>query len=32
MGADHWLKWVGWGDLGLLVAAILTWATAPRRV
>jgi hypothetical protein len=32
MQADHWLKWVGWGDLGLLVAAILTWATAPRRV
>jgi hypothetical protein len=30
--ADHWLKWVGWGDLGLLAAAILLWATARRRV
>jgi len=25
---DHWLKWVGWADLGLLVAAVLIWATA----
>ena len=32
MGADHWLKWVGWGDLGLLGAAVLMWATARRRV
>ncbi len=32
MGTDHWLKWVGWGDLGLLGAAILMWATARRRV
>jgi len=32
MGTDHWLKWVGWGDLGLLVAAVLMWATARRRV
>ena len=31
MGTDHWLKWVGWGDLGLLGAAILMWATARRR-
>jgi hypothetical protein len=27
-----WHKWVGWGDLGLLTAAILMWATARRRV
>jgi hypothetical protein len=32
MGTGHWLKWVGWGDLGLLAAAILLWATARRRV
>jgi hypothetical protein len=32
MGTDHWLKWVGWGDLGLLAAAVLMWATARRRV
>lgn len=32
MGTDHWLKWVGWGDLGLLAAAALMWATARRRV
>jgi hypothetical protein len=32
MGTDHWLKWVGWIDLGLLGAAILIWATARRRV
>ena len=30
MSADHWLKWVGWGDLGLLAAAILMWASARR--
>lgn len=27
---DHWLKWVGWVDLGLLVAAILIWSTRQR--
>ena len=27
-----WHKWVGWGDLGLLGAAVLIWATARRRV
>lgn len=27
---DHWLKWVGWVDLGLLAAAVLLWATARR--
>lgn len=27
MPTDHWLKWVGWLDLGLLVAAVLLWAT-----
>jgi len=32
MQQDHWLKWVGWGDLGLLGAAVLIWATARRRV
>jgi hypothetical protein len=32
MSADHWLKWVGWGDLGLLAAAVLMWATARRAV
>jgi ABC-type glycerol-3-phosphate transport system permease component len=29
---DHWLKWVGWIDLGLLVAAILIWSTRQRAV
>jgi hypothetical protein len=29
---DHWLKWVGWVDLGLLVAAILIWSTRKRAV
>jgi ABC-type glycerol-3-phosphate transport system permease component len=24
---DHWLKWVGWIDLGLLAAALLIFAT-----
>ena len=28
----HWVRWVGWGDLGLLLAATLMWATARRRV
>jgi hypothetical protein len=30
MPTDHWLKWVGWVDLGLLVAAVLIWLTAQR--
>ena len=29
---DHWLHWVGWLDLGLLVAAVLIWATKRRTV
>jgi ABC-type glycerol-3-phosphate transport system permease component len=29
---DHWLRWVGWLDLGLLVAAVLIWLTARRAV
>jgi hypothetical protein len=29
---DHWLKWVGWVDLGLLVAAVLIWTTGRRRL
>ena len=27
-----WHKWVGWGDLGLLAAAVVMWATARRPV
>jgi hypothetical protein len=27
---DHWLRYVGWVDLGLLLAAVLMWATARR--
>jgi len=27
MSADHWLRWVGWVDLGLLLAAGLMWST-----
>jgi hypothetical protein len=27
MSADHWLRWVGWLDLGLLLAAVLMWVT-----
>ncbi len=27
---DHWVKWFGWGDLGLLAAAVLMWASARR--
>ena len=27
---DHWLQWAGWLDLGLLVAAVLIWATRRR--
>jgi hypothetical protein len=30
MPTDHWLKWVGWIDLGLLVAAVLIFLTRPR--
>ncbi len=32
MPTDHWLKWVGWADLGLLVAAVLIWLTQRRAV
>lgn len=32
MPTDHWLKWVGWADLGLLVAAVLIWSTQRRAV
>ena len=27
IGADFWLQWVGWLDLGLLAAAVLMWTT-----
>ena len=27
---DHWLQWVGWLDLGLLVSAVLIWVSRPR--
>jgi hypothetical protein len=27
MRVDHWLRWSGWADLGLLVAAALLWTT-----
>ena len=27
---DHWLRYVGWVDLGLLLSAALMWATARR--
>lgn len=30
MPRDHWLHWVGWLDLGLLVAAVLLLATGRR--
>jgi hypothetical protein len=30
MPTDHWLKWVGWIDLGLLAAAVLLWLTRRR--
>jgi hypothetical protein len=30
MPTDHWLKWVGWLDLGLLAAAVLIWLTSRR--
>jgi hypothetical protein len=29
---DHWLKWVGWVDLGLLLAAALIWLSSRRLV
>jgi hypothetical protein len=29
---DHWLQWVGWLDLGLLVSAVLIWVTRRREV
>jgi len=29
---DHWVRWIGRSDLGLLAAAILMWATARRGV
>jgi len=31
MPTDHWLKWVGWIDLGLLAAAVLIWSTSRRE-
>ena len=27
---DHWLKWVGWIDLGLLLSAVLIWSTRTK--
>ena len=30
MPTAHWLKWVGWIDLGLLAAALLIFATRRR--
>jgi hypothetical protein len=27
MPTEHWLRWVGWVDLGLLAAAVLMWVT-----
>jgi hypothetical protein len=30
MPTDHWLKWVGWLDLGLLLAALLIWFSSRR--
>ena len=30
MPTDHWLRWVGWLDLGLLAAAVLIWLTSRR--
>jgi hypothetical protein len=30
MPTDHWLKWVGWLDLGLFAAAALIWLTSRR--
>jgi ABC-type glycerol-3-phosphate transport system permease component len=31
MPLDHWLHWVGWVDLGLLLAAILLFVTGRAR-
>jgi hypothetical protein len=28
LSADHWLRFAGFGDLALLAAAVLMWATA----
>jgi hypothetical protein len=30
LARDHWLQWVGWLDLGLLVSAVLIYAGRPR--
>jgi hypothetical protein len=30
LARDHWLQWVGWLDLGLLVSAVLIWTARPR--
>lgn len=30
MARDHWLQWVGWLDLGLLISALLIWLSRPR--
>jgi hypothetical protein len=30
MARDHWLQWVGWLDLGLLVSAVLIFLSRPR--
>jgi len=30
LARDHWLQWVGWLDLGLLVSAVLIWVTRRR--
>jgi hypothetical protein len=32
MPTEHWLKWVGWLDLGLLVAALMMWLTRKHAV
>jgi hypothetical protein len=35
MPTEHWLKWTGWVDLGLLLAAVLMWLSrraAPAEV
>jgi hypothetical protein len=29
---DHWLQWVGWLDLGLLLSAVLIWLSRLRAV
>ena len=30
LARDHWLQWVGWLDVGLLVSAVLIWVTKRR--